>query len=105
MCEARRALKMHSFLFLLPCKLEKQPNGKEKLSMKKYISLYGCYVRCFSWNMHFLKILKFGYIFRCMVTTLIILKIWPKDTNMCDVVVDKIKLRLGLKINKKKIVE
>jgi hypothetical protein len=34
MCEANCALKMHSFLFLLPCKLEKQPNGKEKLSMK-----------------------------------------------------------------------
>jgi hypothetical protein len=40
-----------------------------------------------------------------MVTTLTTLKIWPKHTNMYDVVVDKIKLRLGVKINKKKIVE
>jgi hypothetical protein len=60
MCEASHALKMHSFLFLLPCKLEKQPNGKEKLRMKNYISLYGCYVKRFSCNMHLKKIIKFG---------------------------------------------
>jgi hypothetical protein len=39
------------------------------------------------------------------MTSLTAWKIRPKHTNMYDVVVDKIKWRLGLKINKMKIVE
>jgi len=39
------------------------------------------------------------------MTTLTTQIFWLKHTNMYDVVVDNIKWRLGLKINKKKIVK